>query len=168
MPLPFKYQAKTFTDFRGSLNKLEPSKGVPEALFDRPYRDIYYSISARFTFRGLHWQDGINQQTKIIRVISGAINSYMVNVNRASPNYRAVYSFQLNHSMCEGLLCPPLHANGFLAIEECTIVLVGSDRSYDPASEHSMSPMSIPGIQLPNNVIISAKDLAGISYTELH
>jgi dTDP-4-dehydrorhamnose 3,5-epimerase len=161
---PIQYQAKNFADERGWLRKLEPlANGLPAEVPGR-FDDFYVSHSRRHVFRGFHLQRRPHLQWKFIRVISGSIASYMINLDSESDHFKAIYSFELGADDGSAVLCPPLHGNGFLALEDNTTIAVLAAGEFQPASELVISPPSVPGIDLPSDCTLSAKDSSGLDF----
>ena len=161
------YLAKTFADERGWLKKLEPiPNGLPctvPTIFD----DFYVSRSGKNVFRGLHVQRRPHLQWKFIRIISGAITSYMINLDSESERFKQVYTFQLEAEEGSALLCPPLHGNGFLSLSKDTTIAVLTSGEFQPSSELVISPTTVPEIDLPADCTISTKDNEGIDFGSL-
>jgi len=158
---PMLYISKTFNDARGWLKKLEPEEAL-EAL-DAPhlFDDFYISQSNCNVFRGLHYQKEPYEQWKRMRVISGSIRAFALNTNPKSKRFKRLYTFHLNGELNETLLCPPMHASGFLSLENESTVLMLASGKYNLKAEHVISPKSVKGITLPEDCIISEKDLNG-------
>lgn len=163
---PTRYLAKTFGDERGWLKKLEPSGDSGLKLDPLKFDDFYLSLSRRHVFRGFHMQAFPCQQTKLIRVVSGSIVSYMLNLDPASPSYQALSQFTLAADENAALVCPPLHGNGFLALDDDTTIAVLTAGSFVPSSEVVISPRHVPGLQLPADCILSTKDENGLRLSD--
>ena len=159
---PTQYLAKTFADERGWLRKLEPAPNGLPCTVPSNFNDFYVSRSGRHVFRGLHVQQRPHLQWKFIRVISGAITSYMINLNSESERFKQVYSFQLEAEDGSALLCPPLHGNGFLSLSNDTTIAVLTSGEFQPSSVLIISPATVPEIDLPDDSTVSTKDNAGI------
>lgn len=159
---PTMYPAKSFADARGWLRKLEPVANSLAFATPTSFNDFYVSRSGRNVFRGLHVQRFPHLQWKFIRIISGAIIAYMLNLDSESEHFKQVYSFQLEAEDGSALLCPPLHGNGFLALSNDTTIAVLSSGEFQPSSELVISPATVAGIDLPADCTISAKDSGGI------
>lgn len=163
---PTKYPAKTFDDERGWLKKLEPYVDSDVKLHPLKFDDFYLSLSKRHVFRGFHMQASPHQQIKMIRVVSGSIISYMLNLDPASPSCQALSQFTLTADENAALICPPLHGNGFLALDDDTTIAVLTAGSFVPSSEVVISPQHVPGLQLPADCILSTKDETGFRLSD--
>lgn len=163
---PIKYQVKTFGDERGWLKKLEPAPGVTVDNFPSSFDDFYLSQSERHVFRGFHMQLQPHRQVKLIRVVTGAIISYILNLDRSSSSFKALHAFHLDAQESMAVLCPPMHGNGFLAVESKTTIAVLSSGVFAPSSEVVISPSRLACLKLPDDCILSEKDKSGLSLTE--
>lgn len=110
--------------------------------------------------RGLHYQSAPKAQTKLVRVISGAIYDVIVDIRKESPtfgNWVGVILSEHNHRQ---LLVPKGFAHGFCTLVPDTQVLYKVDEYYSP--EHDRGILwSDPalGIDWPtSNPVLSDKD----------
>lgn len=161
---PIRYPGETFSDERGWLRKLEPVSKSLAFTIPKNFNDFYVSKSRKHVFRGLHVQRHPHLQWKFIRVISGAITSYMINLDSQSKCFNQVYCFQLEAEDGSALLWPPLHANSFLSLSNDTTIAVPTSGEYKPSCELVISPTTVSEINLPEDCIISSKDKAGLDF----
>jgi len=128
----------------------------------------------KHTLRGLHYQIEPYAQAKLIKVISGAIIDFIVDIRPRSEDYGSVHIFDLKQS--DELLVPAGFAHGFITIEDNTVVQYLVDNRYSPASERSMLWSSVDEVvkYLNDNinefntesVLISPKDKECQTYQE--
>ena len=122
----------------------------------------------RGTFRGLHFQVGEFAQAKLVKVITGNIIDFIVDIRRESEDYMKVSLF--NVSPGEALMVPRGYAHGFLTTEDNTVVQYLVDNDYSPESEGSIYWGEFPEIREVitefmdgkldvGSLIISSKDL---------
>ncbi|KAF4323385.1 hypothetical protein G195_003547 [Phytophthora kernoviae 00238/432] len=119
------------------------------------------SLSAQpGVLRGLHYQLHPKAQTKLIRVISGAIYDVIVDIRKGSPTFSQWEGFILSEYNHRQLLVPKGFAHGFYTLVPNTQVLYKVDEYYSP--EHDRGILwSDPalGIDWPtSNPILSDKD----------
>jgi len=93
------------------------------------------SSSSYGVIRGLHFQLNPHAQTKLVRVLSGAILDVAVDIRKKSPAYGKVYSIELSAENKKQLLIPPGFAHGFSVLTEKAEVYYKCDQSYNKESE---------------------------------
>jgi dTDP-4-dehydrorhamnose 3,5-epimerase-like enzyme len=163
---PTKYSAKTFSDERGWLKKLEPTGTEQANKMPGSFDDFYMSLSNLHVFRGFHFQRHPDLQCKLIRVITGSITSYIVNLDLESAHYKTLYQFTLDADESAAVVCPPMHGNGFLAMVNNTTIAVLASGAFSPSREIVISPLDLPGLDLPQDCILSKKDSGGLRISE--
>lgn len=117
------------------------------------------SISHRNVFRGLHYQIK-NPQGKLIRVLSGAIIDYALDLRKESPTYGQIFYTTLTSEENTMLYISPGFAHGFVSLEDHTMVNYKCTKSYCPKVERGISYLKIAKL-LPLSVdqlILSEKD----------
>lgn len=85
--------------------------------------------------RGLHYQLDPYAQTKLIRVLSGAILDVVVDIRVGSPAYGSVYAVELSAENKKQLLVPQGFAHGYSVISDTAEVLYKCDAFYHKESE---------------------------------
>lgn len=119
------------------------------------------SLSAEAgVLRGLHYQMNPKAQTKILRVISGAIYDVIVDIRRGSPTFGQWEGFILSEYNHRQLLVPKGFAHGFCTLVPNTQVMYKVDEYYSP--EHDRGILwndPALGIDWPtSNPVLSEKD----------
>lgn len=127
------------------------------------------SVSKKGTLRGLHYQEGIFSQGKLITVISGKIFDTAVDLNLFSPYYGHFECLTLNQG--DMLFVPPGFSHGFYSIED-SIIEYKVTNYYDKESERTIiyndKSLNIPWpIKDKKSLIISEKDLRGKNFKDL-
>lgn len=159
----FKIKNNVFVDHRGTF--------APLSLYSLDKDWIQSNVSfnpKKGTFRGLHFQIGDFAQAKLIKVITGTIIDFIVDIRIDSPNYLKVYEFIVNPG--EELYVPRGYAHGFLTTEDNTVVQYLVDNIYSPENEGSIYWKEFPeivdtikeyqdGVLNEGELIISEKDL---------
>ncbi|WP_091013152.1 MULTISPECIES: dTDP-4-dehydrorhamnose 3,5-epimerase [Paenibacillus] len=119
------------------------------------------SLSAQpGVLRGLHYQLDPRDQTKLIRVIAGAIYDVILDIRKESPTYGHWEAFILSEYNYRQLLVPKGFAHGFCTLVPNTQVLYKVDEYYSPEHDRGIlwNDPSL-GIDWPtSNPILSEKD----------
>ncbi len=120
----------------------------------------------KYTFRGMHYQEGENAQTKLVKVINGTILDFFIDLRPDSMTYGTckVEEVKPNYE----LYIPKGFAHGFITTEDNTVVQYLVDDSYSQPNEGSILWSSVPGVVEgisgviqdfnPENILISDKD----------
>jgi dTDP-4-dehydrorhamnose 3,5-epimerase len=118
----------------------------------------------KFTFRGLHFQVSEFAQSKLVKVITGEIIDFIVDIRPNSPNYLKTYEFVVKPN--NELFVPKGFAHGFITTEDNTVVQYLVDNDYSPSNEGSIFwvdfeivKQTVERVIGDNELIISTKDL---------
>ncbi|WP_194544739.1 dTDP-4-dehydrorhamnose 3,5-epimerase [Paenibacillus sp. JZ16] len=119
------------------------------------------SLSAEAgVLRGLHYQLNPKAQTKLIRVLTGAIYDVIVDIRKSSPTFGQWIGVILSEHNHRQLLVPKGFAHGFCTLVPSTQVLYKVDEYYSPENDRGIlwnDPAL--GIDWPmSNPILSDKD----------
>lgn len=93
------------------------------------------SRSAYGVIRGLHYQRPPFAQSKLVRVLSGAIIDVVVDLRSGSPTFGQSYAIELSAANRTQLFIPKGFAHGFSVISEYAEVLYKCDEYYHRQSE---------------------------------
>src|SRR5258708_3418577 len=85
--------------------------------------------------RGLHYQMDPHAQTKLVRVLSGAIIDAVVDIRKGSPTLGKSFAIELSAENKKQLLVPRGFAHGYAVISETAEVLYKCDAFYNKQSE---------------------------------
>jgi dTDP-4-dehydrorhamnose 3,5-epimerase len=162
---------KVFEDRRGFFMETYQAREFAEAGIHSDFVQDNHSRSMKFTLRGLHYQIQ-HAQGKLVRVVAGEIFDVAVDIRRSSPTFGKSIGITLSEQNKRQLWIPPGFAHGFLVLSEWADMLYKATDFYDPEAERVLlwnDPIlniswPMPTGQLP---IISAKDLAGRSFSEV-
>lgn len=129
-------EPKVFEDNRGffmeSFNQ--------QTFFDHGLRFDFiqdnHSLSVdKDVIRGLHYQSDPKAQTKLVRVITGAIYDVAVDIRKSSPTFGQWVGVRLSAENHRMLLVPKGFAHGFCTIMENTHVQYKVDEYYSPEND---------------------------------
>jgi dTDP-4-dehydrorhamnose 3,5-epimerase len=88
--------------------------------------------SARFTLRGMHYQEAPHEESKLVRCIRGSAFDVAVDLRRDSPTYLQSFCIELHAGGPDSVLIPPGCAHGFLTLEPDTELLYQIGTPYAP------------------------------------
>lgn len=159
-------------DHRGFFSEVWSSRALAAAGIGIDFVQDNHSLSAEVgTLRGLHFQSPPHAQTKLVRVLRGAILDVAVDLRRRSPTYGRHVAVELSAENWRQLLVPQGFAHGFVTLEPMTEVFYKVDAFYAPANDKGLRwddpELAIDwglGGRLP---ILSAKDREQPAWREL-
>ncbi|MEH7392900.1 dTDP-4-dehydrorhamnose 3,5-epimerase [Bacillus sp. JJ1503] len=112
------------------------------------------------TIRGLHYQLNPKAQTKLVRVLSGAVYDVVLDIRKNSPTFGQWEGFILSENNFRQLLVPKGFAHGFCTLVPNTQIFYKVDEYYSP--EHDRGILwSDPELNISwplSNPILSNKD----------
>lgn len=124
--LPEKRQVAGYhADVRGFFTRLHDSTVDSKAV----QSSAAFSKDAG-TLRGLHFLRGSRSEEKRLRVLTGAILDFALDIRLGSPSYGTMFQYELL-SPDEELVIPKHFAHGYLTLEPNTIVTYLVDEAYD-------------------------------------
>ena len=118
------------TDVCGTMTDLSPDQlreTVPQA--DWKVQRIY-TMPARHTFFGIHYQEEPYPQAKLISVLQGKGLDYVVDLRKDSPTYMQWQSLELDAANPAIVYIPAGFGHAFLSLEENTIQYFAADRAF--------------------------------------
>lgn len=128
---------------------------------DIPFVQDNHSSSVEIgVLRGLHYQLNPKAQTKLVRVVSGAIYNVAVDIRKNSSTFGEWVGVTLSADNKRQILVPQGFAHGFCTTEPQTQVLCKVDEYFSPVHDRGIlwSDPAI-GIDWPTaNPILSDKD----------
>jgi dTDP-4-dehydrorhamnose 3,5-epimerase len=96
------------------------------------------SLSQKGVLRGLHFQAPPHAQSKLVRVIQGAVLDVAVDIRKNSPTYGHHFSIELSEQNKKMFYVPVGFAHGFLTLEDNTIFSYKCGNYYNKASEQGI------------------------------
>ena len=128
-----------FVDHRGTFAPLSLNS------YDKEWLQSNVSFNPQiYTLRGLHFQVGEKSQAKLIKVITGSIVDFIVDIREDSPEYMKLYHYDMSPG--DELLVPRGFAHGFMTTSFNTIVQYLVDNDYSPESEGSIYWKEVDGL----------------------
>ncbi|MBX7180885.1 MAG: dTDP-4-dehydrorhamnose 3,5-epimerase [Bacteroidia bacterium] len=124
------------------------------------------SMSKKGVVRGLHFQLPPYSQTKLVRVITGAVIDVIVDLRKGSKTYGKHVKVELSEENKLSLYVPPSFAHGFTCLKDDTIFSYKCSNYYNKESERTIqwndSTLNIDWET--SNPIFSDKDKVGLSF----
>ena len=96
------------------------------------------SFSSKGVVRGLHWQAGEHCQSKLVRVIKGAVWDVAVDIRKGSPTFGKYVSVVLTGDNKKQFFIPRGFAHGFVVLEDETLFSYKCDNLYCKESERGL------------------------------
>jgi dTDP-4-dehydrorhamnose 3,5-epimerase len=135
-------------------HRREDDRGWLEVLYESETMVLKRSFSRKGVFRGLHVQMAPSAQTKVIRVVSGAIVDVVVDVSDPALELKTTTLTPADGWVRIGAQ----YAHGFYALED-SLFEYACDGGYDEASEQAWSIADrLPEMLGLETVILSDKD----------
>jgi len=126
---------KVFEDARGYFYESYNEKKLLENGIDITFRQDNQSKSGYGVIRGLHFQNPPHAQTKLVRVLEGAIYDVAVDIRKDSSTFGQWLGIELTADNKKQLLIPHGFAHGFSVLSDTAVVLYKCDNLYEPSSE---------------------------------
>lgn len=126
-------EPKVFGDNRGYFMESYNKERFTEFGLDYTFIQDNHSLSKEIgVLRGLHYQETPYAQTKLVRVISGAIIDVAVDLRSESSTYGEWFSTVLTEDNHRQLLIPKGFAHGFCTLVANTQITYKVDEKYSP------------------------------------
>ncbi|WP_027847250.1 dTDP-4-dehydrorhamnose 3,5-epimerase [Marinococcus halotolerans] len=134
-PEVFILETKYFADNRGFFTESYNKKTFQELGFNHDFIQDNHSFSVEpHTIRGLHYQANPKAQTKLVKVIKGAVFDVAVDLRKDSLNYGKYATSILSENNKRQMLVPKGFAHGFCTLVKNTHVIYKVDEYY--SKEH--------------------------------
>lgn len=160
-----------FGDHRGFFTESYSEKDFKEAGIDIDFVQDNHSLSTQAgVLRGLHFQKGEAAQTKLIRVVSGAVLDVIVDMRKGSPTYGQWEGYILSEHNHRQLLVPKGYAHGFVTLTDNVNFLYKCDNYYNAEADGGISFLS-PELDITwpidiEKAITSEKDAKQLTFSE--
>jgi len=136
---------------------------------DATFIQANQSRSMRGTLRGLHWQEGLHPQAKLIRVVAGEVFDVAVDVRPDSPAFGRWVGVTISDENFRQLYIPVGFAHGFCVLSDVAELAYQCSDIYDPASERGLM-WNDPDLAIDwpiTDPVLSARDTAHPSLRSL-
>lgn len=160
-----------FGDNRGFFMESYSDEDFKAAGIDFDFIQDNHSLSTQAgVLRGLHFQRGQAAQTKLIRVVTGAVLDVIVDLRKGSPTYKQWEGYILSESNYRQLLVPKGFAHGFVTLTDNVNFLYKCDNYYNKEADGGIS-FKTPELKINwpidfDNAITSEKDANQPTLTE--
>lgn len=112
--------------------------------FDSQVREVRFvqdneSKSSYGVLRGLHFQKPPHAQSKLVRVVKGAVLDVAVDIRKGSPTFGRHVAVELNESNHRQFFIPRGFAHGFVVLTDEVVFQYKCDNFYAPQSEGALA-----------------------------
>ncbi len=122
-----------FGDERGFFSEIYNRRALADVGITMEFIQENHAFSAdRGTLRGLHFQAPPAAQTKLLRVLRGAIVDVCVDCRRGSPTYGQHVMVEMTAESGQQILCPQGFAHGILTLMPHTEIAYKVDAYFAP------------------------------------
>ncbi len=164
------FEPKLFEDSRGYFFESYNASTFKAAGQAMNFVQDNQASSVYGVLRGLHYQLDPHAQTKLVRVLHGAILDVVVDIRVGSPTYGKVFSLELSAENKLQLLVPKGFAHGYSVLSETAEVLYKCDSFYHKQSEGGIlynDPALAIDWKIPaGKEIVSEKDLVNPLFSD--
>lgn len=144
--------------------------------FDAKVREVRFvqdneSKSSYGVLRGLHFQKPPHAQSKLVRVVKGAVLDVAVDIRRGSPTFGRHVAVELTAENHRQLFIPRGFAHGFVVLSEEVVFQYKCDNFYAPQSEGAVAwndeALAIDWRVPADKIQLSAKDSVNKALAEV-
>lgn len=155
-------EPRLFKDERGYFFKSFSQREFEEKIRKISFVQDNESKSSYGVLRGLHFQKPPYAQSKLVRVIKGAVLDVAVDIRKGSPTFGKHVAVELTEENHLQLFIPRGFAHGFSVLSQEVIFQYKCDNFYAPQSEGALawddSDLNINWRIPTNQIILSEKD----------
>ncbi|MGL4518573.1 MAG: dTDP-4-dehydrorhamnose 3,5-epimerase [Phocaeicola sp.] len=164
-------EPRLFTDERGYFMESFSERNFNEQVREVKFVQDNESKSSYGVLRGLHFQRPPHAQSKLVRVIKGAVLDVAVDIRQGSPTYGQHVAVELTEENKRQMFIPRGFAHGFVVLSEEVIFQYKCDNFYAPHCEGSVlwnDPALAIDWKVPmEQIILSEKDTQSPLLSEL-
>ena len=155
-------EPRLFKDERGYFFESFSQREFEEKIRKISFVQDNESKSSYGVLRGLHFQKPPYAQSKLVRVIKGAVLDVAVDIRKGSPTFGKHVAVELTEENHLQLFIPRGFAHGFSVLSQEVIYQYKCDNFYAPQSEGALawddSDLNINWRIPTNQIILSEKD----------
>ncbi len=155
-------EPRIFKDDRGYFYESWNKRDFDENVYPVDFVQDNQSKSSYGVVRGLHFQKGIHSQSKLVRVVQGAVLDVAVDIRKGSPTFGKHVAVELTGDNHRQFFIPRGFAHGFSVLSETAIFQYKCDNLYCRESEGAIAwddPALGIDWRIPaEKVILSEKD----------
>lgn len=155
-------EPRIFEDSRGYFLESFSQQVFNEKICKTTFVQDNESKSSFGVLRGLHYQKPPHAQSKLVRVIKGAVLDVAVDIRQGSPTFGKYVAVELTEENHRQLFIPRGFAHGFAVLSEEVIFQYKCDNFYAPQCEGAIvwdDPDLNINWQIPTDLIVlSEKD----------
>ena len=135
----FVLEPKVFGDSRGYFMEVFSERDFRAATgLDVHFVQDNESMSSRGVLRGMHFQKSPHAQSKLVRVVRGAVQDVALDLRAGSPTFGKYFSVVLSGENKRMFYLSEGFAHGFLTLEDNTVFQYKCGEFYEPSSEGSV------------------------------
>lgn len=155
-------EPRIFKDDRGYFFESFSQREFEEKVCETTFVQDNESKSSYGVLRGLHFQKPPFAQSKLVRVIKGAVLDIAVDIRKDSPTFGQYVSVELTGQNYRQFFIPRGFAHGFSVLSDEVVFQYKCDNFYSPQSEGSIA-WDDPDLDIDwhipaDKVILSEKD----------
>ena len=166
----FLITPKVFYDNRGFFLESYQKEKLSQLGIHTEFVQDNHSLSKDVgTIRGMHFQSPPHAQAKLIRVLAGTIENFIVDIRKNSPTYKQFDSVKLSSENKQFLYIPKGFANGFKTLTTNCEVLYKVDNYYSLESDKTFLYNDTEiGIEWDvESPVLSEKDKKALPFSEI-
>lgn len=155
-------EPRIFTDSRGYFFESFSEREFCEKVRNVRFVQDNESKSSYGVLRGLHFQKPPYAQSKLVRVVKGAVLDVAVDIRKGSPTFGRHVAVELTEDNHLQLFIPRGFAHGFSVLSQEVVFQYKCDNFYAPQSEGALAwddpDLAIDWHIAPDKIILSEKD----------
>ena len=132
-------EPRVFGDHRGYFFESFSKKDFEEQVRKTDFVQDNESKSCYGVLRGLHFQKPPHAQSKLVRVVKGAVLDVAVDIRKGSPTFGKHVAVELTEDNHRQLFIPRGFAHGFVVLTDEVVFQYKCDNFYHPEADDGIS-----------------------------